>query len=86
MKVILKENGNKKILKTGTLKEVKTYLINNLDNLVDWLKEDGNKWKDFIEMKNNIKKNINNADCLEDLKSAFENINNKMSWWGIYFK
>ena len=86
MKVILKENGNKKILKTGTLKEVKTYLINNLDNLVDWLKEDGNKWEDFIEMKNNIKKNINNADCLEDLKSIFENINNEMGWWGIYFK
>lgn len=86
MKVILKENGNKEILKTGTLKEVKTYLINNLDNLVDWLKEDGNKWDDFIEMKNNIKKDINNADCLEDLKSTFENINNEMGWWGIYLE
>ena len=52
MKATVKENGNGSILKEGTLKEMKAYLLNNLDNLVDWLNDDENEWGDFEEMKN----------------------------------
>ena len=86
MKAIAKENGNGSILKEGTLEEVKAYLLNDLDNLVDWLNEEGNQWEDFTGLKNDIKERIENADSIEDLESAFNGINNEMSWWGVYFE
>ena len=86
MKAILKENGNETILKEGNLEEVREYLVNELENLLDWLEEEGNQWEDFTELKNNIKKEIENAENIEDLESAFEEINVEMSWWGIYFE
>lgn len=84
MKAIAKENGNESILKEGTLEEVKAYLLNDLDNLVDWLNEDGNEWGDFKEMKNEIKNEIKAAETGEEIEQAFEEINTQMSWWGIF--
>lgn len=86
MKALIKENGEKRVLKEGTLEEIKSYLTNNLDNLLDWLEEEGNWWDDFTEMKNEIKENVENADSLEDLEKTFEEINSEMSWWGVYFE
>ena len=86
MKAILKENGNGTILREGTLEEVREYLINDLDNLLDWLDEEGNQWEDFIELKNSVKEDIENAENIEALESTFAEINEKMSWWGIYFE
>lgn len=86
MKAILKENGNKTILREGTVDEVREYLASELDNLLDWLDETENNWDNFAEMKNNIKEEIENADSIENLESAFEEINKKMSWWGIFFE
>ena len=84
--MILKENGNETILKEGTLEEIKSYLTNNLGDLLDWLDETENNWYNFTELKNSIKKEIENADSVEDLEKAFEGINNEMSWWGVYFE
>ena len=86
MKALIKENGEERALKEGTLEEIKSYLTNNLDNLLDWLEEEGNQWEDFIGLKNDIKERIENADSIEDLESAFNGINEEMSWWGVYFE
>ena len=82
--MILKENGNETILKEGTLEEIKSYLTNNLGDLLDWLDETENNWDNFTELKNSIKENVENADSVEDLEKAFEEINTQMSWWGIF--
>ena len=86
MKVLVKENGEERILKEGNLEEVKKYLVSELDSLLNWLDEDGNQWDDFKALKSNIKENIEKAEDMEDLESAFEGINNEMSWWGVYFE
>ena len=86
MKAIVKENGEERILKEGTLEELKTYLTDNLGDLLDWLDEEGNQWGNFTEMKNQINQDINNADSVEDLERAFDGINEEMSWWGVYFE
>lgn len=86
MKAILKENGNETILKEGTLEEIREYLVNELENLLDWSNEEENNWNDFEEMKNEIKENIENAEDMEELEQAFEEINTQMSWWGIFFE
>lgn len=86
MKVLVKTNGNEEILKEGTLAEIKIYLTNELDNLLDWLNEVENNWDNFAELKSNIKEDIKKADSLEDLESAFAEINSEMSWWGVYFE
>ena len=87
MRAILKENGEVSVLlKEGNLEEVKKYLVNELDSLLDWLDETENNWNDFTELKKEIKENIENADSVEDLEQAFEEINNEISWWGIYFE
>ena len=86
MKVIIKENGEEKVLKEGTLDELKTYLTDSLGDLLDWLEEEGNQWEDFTELKNSIKENIESADSIEDLEQAFDGINDEMSWWGVYFE
>lgn len=86
MKALIKENGEERVLKEGTLEEIKSYLTNNLDNLLDWLEEEGNQWEDFTGLKNDIKENIKKAEDMEDLESAFDEINSEMSWWGVYFE
>lgn len=86
MKALIKENGEERVLKEGMLEEIKSYLTNNLDNLLDWLEEEGNQWDDFKALKNNIKEEIENADSIEDLEQAFDEINSEMSWWGVYFE
>ena len=86
MKVLVKENGEERILKEGTSEEVKGYLNSELDNLLDWLNEEGNQWEDFTGLKSDIKENIEKAEDAEDLEQAFEKINNEMSWWGVYFE
>lgn len=86
MKALIKENGEERVLKEGTLEEIKSYLTNNLDNLLDWLEEEGNQWEDFTGLKNDIKENIKKAEDMEDLESAFEEINEEISWWGVYFE
>ncbi len=86
MKAIVKENGEERVLKDGSLEEIKSYLTNDLDILLDWLDETENNWDNFAELKNNIKEEIENADSVEDLEQAFDEINSEMSWWGIFFK
>lgn len=86
MKAIVKENGEERVIKEGNLTEIKEHLINELDNLLDWLEEEGNQWDDFKALKNDIKENIKKAEDMEDLESAFEEINEEMSWWGVYFE
>lgn len=86
MKATIKENGEERVIKEGTLEEIKSYLTNNLGDLLDWLDETENNWDNFTELKNNIKEEIENADSVEDLEQAFEGINNEMSWWGVYFE
>ena len=86
MKATVKENGEVKVLKEGTFDEVKGYLNSELDNLLDWLDETENNWENFTGLKNDIKENIENAEKIEDLESAFEEVNNEISWWGIYFE
>ena len=79
MKAIIKENGEERVIKEGTLEELKTYLTDNLGDLLDWLDEEGNQWDNFTEMKNQINQDINNADSVEDLEKTFEEINSEMS-------
>lgn len=86
MKAILKENGEVKVLKEGNLEEVREYLANELENLLDWMNEEENNWINFEELKNEIKEQIENAEDVEELEQAFEEINSEMSWWGIYFE
>ena len=86
MKAILKENGNETVLREGTVDEIREYLINELDNLMDWANEEENNWENFAELKNSIKENVENADSVEDLEKAFAEINEEISWWGIYFE
>lgn len=86
MKAIIKENGEERVIKEGNLAELKTYLTDNLGDLLDWLDETENNWDNFTELKNSIKEEIENADSVEDLEQAFEGINNEMSWWGVYFE
>ena len=86
MKAIIKENGEERVIKEGNLAEIKEHIINELDNLLDWLDETENNWDNFAELKNNIKEEIENAENIEDLESAFEEINSEMSWWGVYFE
>ena len=84
MKATIKENGEERVIKEGTLEEIKSYLTNNLGDLLDWLDETENNWDNFTELKNNIKEEIENADSVEDLEQAFKEINTQMSWWGIF--
>ena len=86
MKATIRENGNETVLKEGTVDEIREYLINELDNLMDWANEEENNWDNFTELKNNIKEEIENADSVEDLEQAFAEINEEMSWWGVYFE
>ena len=86
MKALVKENSEERVLKEGSLEEIKSYLTNNLGDLVDWLEEEGNQWGNFTEMKNQIKQDISNADSLKDLEKSFAEINSEMSWWGVYFE
>jgi hypothetical protein len=86
MKVLIKENGEERVIKEGNLAEIKEHIINELDNLLDWLDETENNWDNFAELKNNIKEEIENADSVEDLEQAFDKINAEMSWWGVYFE
>lgn len=86
MKAILKENGNETILKEGTLEELKGYLKNELENLLEWANEEENNWNDFEELKKEIKENVKNAEDAEDLETAFEEVNTELSWWGIFFE
>ena len=86
MKAIIKENGEERVIKEGNLVEIKTYLTDNLGDLLDWLDEEGNQWDDFKALKSNIKEDIKKADSLEDLEQAFDGINEEMSWWGVYFE
>ena len=86
MKAILKENGNETILREGTLEELKGYLKNELENLLEWANEEQNNWNDFEELKKEIKENVENAEDVEDLEAAFDKINSEMSWWGIFFE
>ena len=87
MKAILKENGEVNVLlKEGNLEEVKKYLVSELDSLLDWLDETENGWNDFETLKKEIKENIENADSVEDLEQAFEEVNNEIGCWGIYFE
>lgn len=86
MKAIIKENGEERVIKEGNLAELKTYLTDNLGDLLDWLDETENNWDNFTEMKNQIKENVEKAENMEDLETAFEGINNEMSWWGVYFE
>ena len=86
MRAILKENGEVcLLLKEGNLEEVKKYLISNLDSLIDWLDETENDWNDFETLKKEMKQKIENAEDIEGLEQAFEEVNNEISWWGIYF-
>jgi hypothetical protein len=86
MKAILKENGNETVLREGTFDEIKGYLNSELDNLLDWLDDAENNWNDFETLKKEIKEQIENAENIEDLEYAFEEVNEEMSWWGIYFE
>ena len=86
MKAILKENGEVKVLKEGNLEEIKKYLVNELDSLLGWLDDAENNWENFAELKNSIKEEIENADSVEDLEQAFAEINEEMSWWGVYLE
>ena len=84
MKVIIKENGEVRNLKEGNFKEMKTYLLNELDNLIDWAVEEGNIWNDFNKMKNEIIRGVNEATNPEETNKALDEFNNEMSWYGIY--
>ena len=87
MKAILKENGEVNLLlKEGNLEEVKKYLVSELDSLLDWLDETENNWNDFETLKKEIKENIERAEDMEELEQAFKEINNEISWWGVYFE
>lgn len=86
MRAIIRENGEERVIKEGNLAELKTYLTDNLGDLVDWLEEEGNQWDDFKALKSNIKEEIENAENIEDLETAFDRINSEMSWWGVYFE
>ena len=87
MKAILKENGEVNLLlKEGNLEEVKKYLVSELDSLLDWLDETENGWNDFETLKKEIKENIESSEDMEELEEAFEEVNNEMGWWGIYFE
>lgn len=79
MKVLVKDNGNETILKEGNLEEVREYLVNELENLLDWLDDAENNWNDFETLKKEIKENIENAEDVEDLEKTFEEINSEMS-------
>ena len=85
MKVTIKENGEVNLLLKEGMEEVKKYLTNNLGDLLDWLDDAENNWDNFTELKDNIKEEIENADSVEDLEKVFAEINEEMSWWGIYF-
>ena len=87
MKAILKENGEVNLLlKEGNLEEVKKYLVSELDSLLDWLDEIENGWNDFETLKKEIKENVESAEDIEELEQAFEEVNNEMGWWGVYFE
>ena len=87
MKAILKENGEVNLLlKEGNLEEVKKYLVSELDSLLDWLDETENGWNDFETLKKEIRENLESAEDIEELEQAFEEVNNEMGWWGIYFE
>ena len=87
MRAILKENGEVNVLlKEGNLEEVKKYLVSELDSLIDWLDETENDWNGFETLKKEIKENIERAEDMEELEQAFKEINNEISWWGIYFE
>ena len=86
MKAILKENGEEKILKEGGFEEIKIYLLNELDNLTDWADEEGNIWNDFNQMKNDIKRGVVEALNKDEINEALNELNNEISWWGIFIK
>ena len=84
MKLAIKENGKEKIIKEGGFDEIKIYLLNDLDNLIDWMNEEGNNFDNFDEMKNEIKRNIIEAGNIEEINEALDEFNNEMSWYGIF--
>ena len=84
MKLVIKENGKEKIIKEGGFDEIKTYLLNELDNLIDWMEEEGNVWNDFNQTKNEIKRNVVEATNLDEINEALNELNNEISWWSIY--
>ena len=86
MKVIIKENGEERVIKEGNFKETKTYLLNELDNLIDWADEEGNIWNDFNQIKNDIKRGVVEALNKEEINEAFTEFNNELSWYGIFIK
>ena len=57
MKAIIKENGEERVIKEGTLEELKTYLTDSLGDLLDWLEEEGNQWEDFTGLKTSPRDN-----------------------------
>ena len=84
MKIVIKENGVEKTLKEGCFEETKTYLLNQLDNLIDWMNEEGNNFDNFGEMKNEIKRNIIEAGNIDEINEALNELNNEISWYGIF--
>lgn len=84
MKAILKDNGVVKLLKKGNLEELKKYLVSELDSLLDWLDDEENNWNDFETLKKEIKENIENSENAEEINEALNELNNEVSWWGIF--
>lgn len=84
MKLAIKENGEEKIIKEGGFEETKTYLLNELDALIDWADEEGNIWNDFNRMKNEIKRNVVEATNPEEINEVLDELNNEISWWSIF--
>ena len=86
MKLVIKENGKEKIIKEGGFDEIKIYLLNDLDALIDWAKEEGNIWNDFNGMKNEIIRGVNEATKPEETNEALDEFNKEISWWSLYIK
>ena len=84
MRAYIKEQGIEENLKKGTLGEVKEYLISNLNQLLDWLDVEENDWGNFEEMKAEIEQEIKTSENAEEIEEAFEYVNKKMSWWGVF--
>ena len=84
MRLLIKENGEERDLKEGNFKEIKRYLLNQLNCLTDWMEEEGNEWSNFKETRNEIKRNVVEATNSYEINKALNELNNKISWWGIY--
>ena len=86
MELVIKENGEERVIKEGGFEETKTYLLNELDSLIDWADEEGNIWNDFNQMRNEIKRALNEALNKEEINEALTEFNNELSWYGIFIK